>query len=232
MTTPTTPERDGRKSSSNGHLDVPEAYREFLLGVEATRPEVPQGFRKRVMAAIDRESAPPRRDRLRFPAFLANLRLADVFPTAALALLLLAVLFPMRNTLLGHPPVGVDDVYVVSRGSGLTRSAPQGVLVNDSDPDTEHEKITARLVTPPAHSKHFALHPDGSFEYVHDGTTTETDSFTYRPHDGDNHGSLAVVTISIRGTQYSMLDVQSLLRSASGKPGENEYCVPRMRAAR
>src|SRR5438094_10248383 len=77
-------------------------------------------------------------------------------------------------------PVAVNDAYNVNEGGTLTVTAP-GVLGNDTD--AENNALTAVLVTGPAHASSFTLNPDGSFVYVHDGSETTTDSFTYRAND-------------------------------------------------
>jgi VCBS repeat-containing protein len=91
-------------------------------------------------------------------------------------------------------PVAVNDAYSVNEGDSLTVSAP-GVLGNDTD--AENNALTAVLVTGPAHASSFTLNPDGSFVYVHDGSETTTDSFTYRANDGTSLSNIATVTITI-----------------------------------
>jgi VCBS repeat-containing protein len=91
-------------------------------------------------------------------------------------------------------PVAVNDSYSVNEGGTLNTPAP-GVLGNDTDPDSP--TLTAVLVTGPAHAASFSLNPDGSFNYIHDGSETTTDSFTYRANDGTANSNIATVTITI-----------------------------------
>ncbi len=95
---------------------------------------------------------------------------------------------------MSHAPVAADDgPYTVERGAVLNVAAP-GVLGNDTDPDGD--TLTAHMVTGPAHGA-FLLGSDGSFIYTHDGSTTTTDSFTYRASDGAEESNVATVTITI-----------------------------------
>jgi len=91
-------------------------------------------------------------------------------------------------------PVAANDAYSVAEGGTLNTPAP-GVLGNDTDADSP--VLTAALVSGPAHASSFALNADGSFTYVHDGSETTTDSFTYRANDGSLNSNIATVTITI-----------------------------------
>jgi VCBS repeat-containing protein len=93
-----------------------------------------------------------------------------------------------------QPPVAEDDEFEVDEGGTLDEPAP-GVLANDSDPNGD--PLTAELVSGPAHASSFALDPDGSFHYEHDGSETTSDTFTYRASDGSSDSDPATVTITI-----------------------------------
>lgn len=94
------------------------------------------------------------------------------------------------------PPVAVDDSYAVEN-RGTTSVVAPGVLANDIDPDTPMASLVATLVTGPANAVFFALNPNGSFTYVHDGSNTSADSFAYRVSDGSAESNLATVTLTI-----------------------------------
>ncbi|OYZ58883.1 MAG: hypothetical protein B7Y19_01680, partial [Sphingobacteriales bacterium 24-40-4] len=94
------------------------------------------------------------------------------------------------------PPVAVTDSYTVARGGTLTQTAP-GVLINDTD--AENSALTALLVLGPANGT-LTLNSNGSFTYVHNGTNTFFDSFTYKANDGTNDGNTVNVNITISST--------------------------------
>lgn len=87
-----------------------------------------------------------------------------------------------------------DGPYNLDNGATLNVGAP-GVLGNDSDP--EGAGLSAQLVSDAAHGS-LTLNGDGSFTYVHDGSETTSDSFTYRAKDpGGNYSSVVPVDITI-----------------------------------
>ena len=87
-----------------------------------------------------------------------------------------------------------DDSYSVLQGGTLSESPP-GVLGNDFDP--QRDPLTTVLVSGPANAASFTLTPDGGITYVHDGSATTSDSFTYQATDGGEVSNVATVTITI-----------------------------------
>lgn len=77
-------------------------------------------------------------------------------------------------------PSAVADRYDIDVGGTLEVPAP-GVLANDSSP--RNGTMTAELLLVPTHAASFALQPDGSFVYQHNGDTAIEDEFTYRALD-------------------------------------------------
>ena len=69
------------------------------------------------------------------------------------------------------------------------------LLANDTD--VERSQLTAATVTGPQHAAAFTLNDDGTFTYVHDGSETTSDSFTYRVYDGDAYSDEGTVTITV-----------------------------------
>jgi VCBS repeat-containing protein len=90
-------------------------------------------------------------------------------------------------------PVAVGDSFTAAEGGTLTLAAP-GVLENDTD--AENGLLTAVKVTDPAHGT-LTLNADGSFAYVHDGSETTSDAFTYMVADGSLDSDVASVGITI-----------------------------------
>jgi VCBS repeat-containing protein len=129
-------------------------------------------------------------------SFPTNGSPVGVFPTTAQTCSPAAPTLPAGNTLptCNTPPVANNDNYTVAEGGTLNVPAP-GVLANDTD--AEANPITAILVTGPAHASSFNLNSDGSFTYVHDGSETTSDSFTYKANDGASDSNVATVHITI-----------------------------------
>jgi CshA-type fibril repeat protein len=89
-------------------------------------------------------------------------------------------------------PVAVADNYSVNEGGTLTTLVATGVLSNDTDGNT----ITAIKVTDPI-SGTLTQNTNGSFTYVHNGSETLTDSYTYKVNDGTVDGNTVTVSIII-----------------------------------
>jgi VCBS repeat-containing protein len=99
-------------------------------------------------------------------------------------------------TALNDAPMADDDgPYTVGEGGTLNVSAAGGVLNGDTDVDSS--TLTATLVTGPVHASSFTLNADGSFSYVHDGSETTSDAFTYRANDGTSVSNLVTVSITV-----------------------------------
>src|SRR5439155_22531799 len=98
--------------------------------------------------------------------------------------------------------VGNPANYSVNEGGTLSEPAGEGVLVNDTD--AENNTLSAEKLSDPSHGS-VTLNSDGSFSYVHDGSASTNDSFTYRACDNGTSGSPPVadpkcsgpVTVSI-----------------------------------
>ena len=98
---------------------------------------------------------------------------------------------------LAVPPTANDDgPYPVSEGG--TIAGEFNVLANDTDP--RGDAMTAVLDTAPMYASSFQLHPDGTFDYVHDGSETAADFFVYTAQDVDGTSNIARVFISISNT--------------------------------
>src|SRR5205085_863964 len=129
-------------------------------------------------------------------SFPTNGSAVGTFPTTAQSCSPAAPSLPSGESLpdCNDPPVANNDSYTVLEAGTLNVAAP-GVLANDTDQDGD--PITAHLVTGPSHASSFTLNADGSFNYVHDGTDTGNDSFTYKANDGSLDSNVATVTINV-----------------------------------
>ena len=96
------------------------------------------------------------------------------------------------------PPVASDDGYSLEEGGTLDTAAASLPPVLDNDTDPEDDPLTALLSDGPDHGT-LSLSPDGAFVYVHDGTETTADSFTYRANDGLSDSNEATVSLVISG---------------------------------
>lgn len=90
-------------------------------------------------------------------------------------------------------PLANNDNYSVPESGSLNVSAP-GLLGNDTD--AEHNLLTAVKVDDPTHGT-LTIDSSGSFTYVHDGSATTSDSFTYRANDGLADSNVATVSIAV-----------------------------------
>ncbi|MEO8032937.1 MAG: Ig-like domain-containing protein, partial [Acidobacteriota bacterium] len=116
-------------------------------------------------------------------------------------------------------PVGTADAYTVAEGGTLSTTTLTGPLANDTDVDTPHAVLTMTVVTPPVHAASFTSTANGTFNYVHDGSETTSDSFTYTLSDGIL--SVGPITVSITITPVNDAPVvtvpagQTLLEDAT-----------------
>lgn len=94
------------------------------------------------------------------------------------------------------PPIANADTYSTIAGGTIntTLNALPKVLANDTDND--NDPLTATLLTSTS-SGTLSFNADGSFIYVHNGSSTTVDSFTYRANDGTSSSNIATVTINV-----------------------------------
>ena len=101
-------------------------------------------------------------------------------------------------------PVAVADSYTVNEGATLSIAAP-GLLGNDSDADGD--AITAIKVSDPTNGT-LTLNANGSFTYVHDGSETTSDSYTYKVNDGTVDGNTVTVSITVNDITAPSVAIQ------------------------
>ncbi|MDR7090925.1 retention module-containing protein [Cellvibrio fibrivorans] len=93
------------------------------------------------------------------------------------------------------PVANADSINVAEGGVATTLvGGATSVLANDTDADLD--ALTAVLVTGPANGT-LTLNADGTFSYLHDGSETTTDSFTYKVNDGTEDGNTVTVNINV-----------------------------------
>ena len=95
------------------------------------------------------------------------------------------------------PPVTVGDELSVLEGGTVTVTTLGASSVLENDTDVEIGVPTAAyLVSSPTFGT-ISLTNTGSFVYIHDGSETTSDSFTYKSNDGTQDGNTATVSITI-----------------------------------
>ncbi|MEL1242104.1 Ig-like domain-containing protein, partial [Flavobacterium flavipallidum] len=95
-----------------------------------------------------------------------------------------------------NPPVAVFDQISVSEGATTNTlvGGETNVLANDTD--AENNSLTAALVSNVTNGI-LTFNSDGTFTYVHNGSETTSDSFTYKANDGTSNSNVVTVNITI-----------------------------------
>ena len=99
----------------------------------------------------------------------------------------------IRITPTSSSMVAVDDTFTGEKGGTLSKLTPPGVLSNDIGSDIEV------VLDDDVSNGTLSLYKDGSFTYIHDGSDTTTDTFTYhlKEEEGTGVSNIATVTIYI-----------------------------------
>ncbi|MBN95818.1 MAG: hypothetical protein CL928_17395, partial [Deltaproteobacteria bacterium] len=111
-----------------------------------------------------------------------------------------------------QPPVAVADSATVNEGA----TAQIDVLANDSDPDSalNYDNITVQS----APSNGTAVVDNESVTYVHDGSETTSDSFTYSVSDGELDSNTVTVSVTVNPVNDAPVassDVATVVQGAS-----------------
>lgn len=99
---------------------------------------------------------------------------------------------------INDPPIARPDTIQLFEGGSATSltNGASTVLANDSDAEVPNSSLTLTLVNSTIHGT-LTLNPDGTFLYQHDGSETQTDSFTYQLKDPQNATGQTTVQIRI-----------------------------------
>jgi hypothetical protein len=91
------------------------------------------------------------------------------------------------------------DAYSTDEDTTLIVSViADGVLKNDTDPDTAAASLQAVLVGGnPANAETFALAPNGTFSYTPKSNFNGQDTFQYKVNDGTADSNTVTVTITV-----------------------------------
>ena len=118
------------------------------------------------------------------------------------------VTFSVNITPVNDAPVAVNDVLTVNEGGTVVSDVTTGLLANDSDVDGDDLQIM--IVDQPMYGL-LTINTDQSFSYVHDGSETTADMFTYMNSDGELSSNLTEVQITINPVN----DAPSVVYSAT-----------------
>ena len=104
------------------------------------------------------------------------------------------VTFSVNITPVNDAPVSINDSYILDEGGTVVSDVDSGILSNDVDVDGDDLQII--IIDEPMYGS-LTINTDQSFSYVHDGSETTSDMFTYVASDGELSSSTAEVQISV-----------------------------------
>ena len=96
----------------------------------------------------------------------------------------------------------------VTVGGAVAAPATAGVLGNDSDPDSA--RLSAVLVSGPAHASSFTLNADGTFTYTPVANYSGPDTFTYHANDGSLNSADVTVSITVNPVNDAPADLYAV----------------------
>ena len=99
-------------------------------------------------------------------------------------------------TQVNDPPVAVADVIQVNEGGTVTLTTTNASSVISNDTDAEGNNLTSSIVNNVSNGS-LTFTASGTFSYVHNGSETTTDTFSYRINDGSAFSNIVTVTINI-----------------------------------
>ena len=93
------------------------------------------------------------------------------------------------------PPTAQPETYTTAEETALAVTAANGVLANDTDPDSG-TTLTAALIRNVANGS-LTLRADGSFDYTPPSNFSGSTTFTYQARDGSAASATTTVTINV-----------------------------------
>jgi VCBS repeat-containing protein len=114
----------------------------------------------------------------------------------------------------GQVPQAAADTYNVAAGTTLTVAPADGVLKNDTEPDSG-DTMTAVVRDFPTRGKLIRFEDDGSFVYQPDDGVRGPDQFTYQAQDQDGQSSTVTVTVNVGLVPEASNDEYTLARGAT-----------------
>ena len=116
------------------------------------------------------------------------------------------------------PPVAANDTATTDEDRPLSID----VLANDSDPDTEHAKLRASVLTQPLNGR-ARVESDRTISYTPDANVSGPDSFTYRVSDGalSDDGTVTVTVNAVNDAPEFPAPTAARSVPASAGAGDN-----------
>ncbi len=106
---------------------------------------------------------------------------------------------------INDPPVAVDDFYTVLGNTTLTTTVANGVLNNDSDPESDPLTVNTTPLSGPSNGT-LTLNSDGTFTYIPNSGFSGPDSFDYEISDGNGGTTTATAFIDVSDPVTGPLD--------------------------
>ena len=116
---------------------------------------------------------------------------------------------------INDPPITVSDTLEVDESGTVTLTATGSLSLLDNDSDAEGNSLTAIAVSSPTYGT-LTLNTNGTFSYLHDGSETTSDSFSYKTNDGPLDGNTVTVTIIINPIDDSPIGVSDTILGIHG----------------
>lgn len=122
------------------------------------------------------------------------------------------------GVVINNSPVANPDKITVVEGEAATELDTKAKSVLSNDTDAENNPLKAILVSNVKNGT-LTFNTDGTFRYVHNGTPTTTDSFTYKANDGNTDSNIVTVSISIVpfSIAHNNFSIESKSETCSGK---------------
>jgi VCBS repeat-containing protein len=112
-------------------------------------------------------------------------------------------------------PTAVADQYSIAEDGVLNVSVADGVLKNDTDPNSQ--PLTAIVVTQPAHGS-VTLNANGSFAYTPAADYNGPDSFTYKANDGTLDSTPVTVSLTVTAVNDAPVAVTNSYNATENTP--------------
>jgi len=115
------------------------------------------------------------------------------------------------------PVAAADSLTVAENGAAtILDSGAASLLANDVDPESDVMTVSATPTVEPVNGA-VTLNPDGTFQYIHDGSETTSDSFDYEVCDTSAACSTATVTVLVVNVNTAPIAVADTVEVLVGK---------------